>query len=151
MHGIGSRWRLTPGSRLIHQGESMLTKEALGHPDICRSVRLEPGARHRTPRRLASLVPEALEEQVFRRGGGAPVPGRPSQMRMGKPPGWAAWPRRWVRGLAGQDVTVAREARPAFPQRTHSALQSFLFHSLTSSIERLDNYVAHLPYVETEA
>lgn len=44
MHGIGSRWRLTPGSRLIHQGESTLTKEALGHPDICRSVRLEPGA-----------------------------------------------------------------------------------------------------------
>lgn len=36
-------------------------------------------------------------------------------MRMGKPPGLIAWPRRWVRGVAGQDVTVAQKKKPDPP------------------------------------
>lgn len=63
----------------------------------------------------------------------------PRHVRMGTPPGLVAWPSGRARGW---QVTLPSG---------NTTLQSLLFCSLARGMERPDSYLAHLPYVETEA
>lgn len=95
--------------------------------------------------------PGSQEGLVFRTAGGASGSGPAESDEAGKAARCGSMAQKCVTGMADQDVTAAQEARPTFPERKRETLQSFLFHSLTSRMERPGSSPAHLPHVDPEA